>query len=103
MEQIKKVKYEDEPTLFEDILEYSIDNEMDHRRGSNFYREDIIELTAEHAEDFPEIKDFEKYIGLWKTNNFIWDSEYGGDDEVSELRRVEKRVKVVETIEWVEV
>jgi hypothetical protein len=30
----------------------------------------------------------------------IWDSEYGCDDVVNELYRVEKKKKIIETEEW---
>lgn len=98
---INKVTYKDEPTLFDNITEYSVDELMEHRRGSNFFREDIIEFTEEHKEDFPEIENFEKYVGTWRTNNVIWDSEYGWDDKFSSLSRVKQVEKV--TYEWIDV
>jgi hypothetical protein len=98
---MNKVTYKDEPTLFDDILEFSIDSDMDHRRGSNFYRTDIIELEPEHKEHFPDVEDFDKYLGTWRTNTVIWDDNYGWDETFSELTRVEKVEKI--TYEWVEV
>jgi hypothetical protein len=98
---INKVTYKDEPTLFDEISEFSIDSDMDHRRGSNFYRTDIIELTLEHKKYFPEIEDFEKYIGTWQTDQVIWDDNYGFDDTYSELTRVKQVEKI--THEWVTV
>lgn len=100
---INKVTYQDCPDLFENIDEFSIESDMDHRKNSNFYREDIIELRPEHKQYFESIDNFEDYIGLWRTNNVIWDDNYGFEDEFSELTRVEKKVKVVETVEYVEV
>lgn len=96
---INKVTYKEEPNLFEDITEFSIDSIADHRRGSSFYREDIIEFKIEHKEYFPEVENFEQYLGTWKTNSVIWDDNYGFDDEFSELTRVEK--KEITTYEWV--
>ena len=98
---MNKVTYQDEPTLFDDIVEFSIDSDMDHRRGSNFYRTDIIELEPEHKEHFPDIEDFDKYLGTWRTNTVIWDDNSGFEDEFSELTRVEQKEKI--TYEWVEV
>lgn len=97
---ITKVTYEQEPNLFNDITENSIDTIQDHRRGSNFWREDIIEFTAEDKQYYPDVENFEEYLGTWKTNQVIWDANYGFDDEFSELTRVEK--KEVVTYEWVE-
>lgn len=97
---IKKVTYKDCPELFEDITEFSVHSEQNHRRGSNFFRTDIIEFKADDKEYFQEVENFEDYIGFWKTNEVIWDSEYGFDNTFSELTRVEKRVKIVEEIIW---
>lgn len=98
---INKVNYKDEPSLFNNIAEFSIDSDMDLRRGSSFYREDIIEFKKEHAKYFPEIENFEKYLGTWKTNNVIWSDDYGFEDEFSKLIRV-KKVETV-TYKWEEV
>jgi len=100
---INKVTYREEPTLFDniDLTEFSVDNEMDHRRGSNFFRYDIIELLPSHKEYYPEIEDFDKYLGTWKTDTVIWDDTYGWDDKYSELVRV--REKEVVTYKWEEV
>ena len=92
---IKKITSKDEPSLFVDLLEFSIEANKEHRRGSNFYRYDIIEFEESHSKWFPAIEDFSKYVGFWKTNDFIWDSEYGTDDKPYELTRM---VKYDETI-----
>lgn len=97
---ITKVAYKEEPTLFEDIDELSVDEIMDHRRGSNFYRYDIVEFTEESREYYPAIQDFDKYIGTWKTNTVIWDADHGWDDRYSELIRV-KEEQII-TYKWVE-
>ena len=94
-----KVTYNEEPNLFEEIEDFSIHTDSDHRRGSSYYRWDIIELKLEHKQWFPEVKDFEQYLGTWKTNRVLWNSEYGFDEEFSELTRVKK--KEVLSYEWV--
>ena len=98
---MNKVIYKEEPLLFDEITEFAIDSIQDHRRGSGFWREDIIEFKLEHKEYFPEIRDFEQYLGTWKTNQVIWDSEYGFDETFSELTRVEK--KEVTSYTWVNI
>lgn len=95
-----KVTYNEEPNLFNDITEFSIDSIQDHRRGSNFYREDIIEFREEHKEYFPDVENFEQYLGTWRTNNVIWDGNHGFDSEFSKLTRVEKKETV--SYEWVD-
>ena len=96
---MNKITYNEEPTLFEDIVEMSIDKNLDHRRGSNFYRYEIVEFKPEHKEYYPEIKDFEKYLGTWMTNTVLWDDDNGFEDEYSELIRVTR--KEVVSYEWV--
>lgn len=95
-----KVTYNKEPNLFEEIEGFSIHTDSDHRRGSSYYRWDIIELKLEHKQWFPEVKDFEQYLGTWKTNTIVDDYEYGSDESFSELTRVEKKEKI--SYEWVE-
>jgi len=96
---INRVTYQEEPLLFDEIDEFSIDSDMDHRRGSNFYRTDIIEFLPEHKNHFTDIEDFDKYLGTWQTNEVVWDDNYGFEDNFSELTRVEKVEKI--TYEWV--
>lgn len=96
---INKITFKEEPNLFNDIVEMSIDENLDHRRGSNFYRYEIIEFKPEHKEYYPEVENFEQYFGTWMTNTVIWDDNNGFEDEYSELIRVEK--KEIISYEWV--
>lgn len=96
---INKVTYTEEPNLFEDITEFSIYTDENHRRNSNYYRWDIIEFKPEHKEYFEEIENFEQYLGTWQTDTIIDDYEHGSDESFSELVRVEKVEKI--TYEWV--
>src|SRR5690348_7057645 len=98
---INKVTYKEEPLLFVDIKEQSIHTDEDHRRGSSYYRWDIIEFKAEDKQYYPDIENFEQYIGTWMTDTIVDDYEYGGDESFSELVRVEKREVI--SYEWVEV
>lgn len=97
---MNKVTYKEEPLLFNEIEEFAIDSIRDYGRGSNFYRTDIIEFNIEHKKYFPEIHEFEKYLGTWKTNQVIWDDDYGFYSSFSELTRVVGVEKI--TYEWVE-
>ncbi len=45
-------------------------------RGSTFYHTDIIEVKPEHKGHFPNI-DIAPYLGIWRTNQYITDIEYG--------------------------
>ena len=96
-----KVTYKEEPNLFNDIEEFEIDRIQDHRKGSAFYLQFIIELKLEDKEYFKEVENFEQYLGTWKTNQIIWSDVYSSDEEVSILTRVEKKETITYT--WKEV
>lgn len=99
---INKVTYQQEPDLFDDIAEFSIDTIKDHRKGKTFFRQDIIEFTDEDRKFFPTIDNFSDYIGTWVTDTIIWDADNGFDGETySELVRVEKKEKI--SYEWVNI
>lgn len=98
---INKIEFKDEPDLFVDIDEFFVDTYDDHRRGSNFFRYGIVEFKDEHSKYFSEVKNFDKYLGTWKTDTVIWDDDYGYDTGFSELTRVEKVEKI--SYEWKEV
>lgn len=96
---IKKVTFKEEPNLFDNIKEFSIHTDEDHRRGSSYYRWDIIEFKIEHKGYFPEVENFEQYLGTWMTNTIIDDHEWSTDESFSELTRAKKVEKI--TYEWV--
>lgn len=96
---INKVTYKEEPNLFNDIKEFSIHTDEDHRRGSSYYRWDIIEFKLEDKEFFPDVENFEQYVGTWKTNTIVDDYEHGSYDSFSELNRVKEQEVI--SYEWV--
>ena len=99
---INKITHKEEPTLFNDIDELSIESIKQHRKGSTFFREDIIEISLEDEIYYLEVKNFKQYLGTWRTDNLIWDSNHGFDEQsFSELTRVEKKEKI--SYEWVDV
>ncbi len=102
---IKKVTAKETPGLFPDfgIEEFSIDILENHRRGSNFFTQHIVEIKEEDKEYFPDVDNFEDYIGHWKTNTVVVDADWGKSDDYDELTRVEKVEKTVVTVEWEEV
>lgn len=90
--KISKKEYSD---IWEKILEDKYDmTEKEHRRGSNFYTNFIYEINEEFFPDHPKLH------GFWMTDTVIWDSEYGCDNVIDTLYRVEKKKKIVETEEW---
>lgn len=96
---INKVTYKEEPNLFNDIKEFSIHTDEDRRRGSSYYRWDIIEFKPEDKEFFPNVENFEQYVGTWKTNTIVDDYEHGSYDSFSELNRVKEQEVI--SYEWV--
>ena len=95
---INKILRKDYPDLFKQIIDDEFERSYEeHRRGSNFYVRSIFWIDEEYFPDFP------KWWGFWESNTYIWDSEYGSDDEIYELNRVEKKEVVVTTYEWMTV
>ena len=99
MNKITKKEY---PSLFQEIGEFVIDDSRrDHRRGSNFFVDSIVEFTADYAKFFPEITDFTPFIGTWETNTYIWDDNHGAEwNEIDTLTRVEKKEVVTTKTVW---
>lgn len=64
----------------------------EHRRNSNYYTSWILKFDHENLPEHPEIH------GLWQTDTFIGDHEYGIDksDFPDELFRVEEKKRVIE-------
>ncbi len=89
----------------DDMIELlRIDEDEEYRgRGSTFYHTDIIEVKPEHQEYFIGL-DITPYLGIWKTNRYITDAEYGTDgDDIDSLTKV-KRTEVQEIkVVWEEV
>lgn len=102
---MNKIELKNIPALFEYISEFIIeDSYSDHRRNSNFFTKSIIEFTSEHSKFFPEVPNFNDYLGTWETNVYISDREHGTDwSSLNELTRVEKKTKIITTTYWEEV
>ena len=82
--------------LLEDFVE---DSYQEHRRGSNFYTQSIVEINEEYYPQVPRELD-----GFWETNSYVWDDNYGYDkSDITELTRVEKVPVIQTTYEWLPV
>ena len=85
---MKTLERKDYPNLFIDIRGYEIDCIQNHRRGSNFFTESIVEFYKDENEYGID--------GIWITNVYIWDDNYGHEDsEIQTLYKVEKKTKTV--------
>lgn len=76
---INEIKKEQDEELFGLLMEYQ-NEEISydaHRRGSNFYRKCIIRINEKW---FPTVD--RELDGVWETNEYVWDSEYGQTDSV---------------------
>ena len=89
----------------DDMVDFlRIDSHEEYRgRGSTFYHTDIIEVKPEHQDKFIDL-DITPYLGIWKTNQYITDAEYGTDgDCIYSLTKV-IRTEVQETkVVWEEI
>jgi hypothetical protein len=91
-----KITRKEQPVLFKYISEFIIeDSKHDHRRGSTFFVQSIVEFEEG---DFAEIEvpDFStKYVGTWETNVYVRSEEDTDWDEITELTKVNKVTKLV--------
>jgi hypothetical protein len=79
--------------LIDDFIEDSYD---EHRRGSTFFKQSIVEINEEY---YPDV-DKELY-GFWETNQYVYSDDYGFDkQDIDTLHRVILKEKVVTTKYW---
>jgi hypothetical protein len=79
--------------LIEDFIEDSYD---EHRRGSTFFKQSIIEINEEH---YPNVN--KELYGFWETNEYVYSDDYGFDkQDIDTLHRVVLKEKVVTTKYW---
>jgi len=102
---MNKITYKEHPDFFENLYELGIDefsiyNDQEHRRGSNYYSSHIIEIKETDKKWFSNIKDLTPYVGFWQTDTVVDDHKYGTTDQHSTLERVEKTVEMVEVIKY---
>jgi len=100
---IKKVTRKECPKLFVDISENIVEHVYEnHRRGSSFYVESIVEFSEAKRKWYPDVPNYDEYIGFWHTGTYHRDTEHGTDwTDITELVRVEKREKIITVNEWV--
>ena len=89
---INKITKTEYPDVFEDLLEFSIgETYHQHRRGSNYFTNALLRFDEKCLPEHPELH------GLWESDTFINDYEYGvNDDEPKTLYRVEEKTRTVE-------
>jgi hypothetical protein len=91
---ITKTQY---PDIFAELLEFEVDESYhEHRSGSNYYTSKILKFDDMVLPENPELH------GLWQTDTFIEDYEYGGDVP-KEAYRVERKTRMVEEVYYEQV
>jgi len=99
-----KVTRKEEPELFNEIGEVIIErSQNEHRRGSTFFVKVIVEFKPEHKKYYPNVQNYEKYLGFWETNEYVEGEDYINWDEIYELTKVEQKTETIEVKKWVEV
>ena len=79
------------PEIWADLFEFQVkETYHEHRRGSNYYTARLLEFTPENLPEHPDLH------GLWETDTFIDDHEYGLDEYPDEIYRVEEKKRMVE-------
>jgi hypothetical protein len=90
LQAINTITTEQYPLLFEDILEFQVGETYHcHRRGSNFFTRALLKLDEENLPEHPELH------GLWESDIFIKDYEYGTDTVPDIFFRCEERTRMV--------
>jgi hypothetical protein len=81
------------------IDDFYAESYSEHRKGSGFFTRSIASINEKY---FPDVS--RELDGFWETNTYIWDANYGCEnDEIRELNRVEKKEVVITKTEWVPV
>ena len=74
----------------------------EHRKGSTFFRQIVQELTEDICKewDIPL-----EYIGLWKSQQFVWSEDFVDEEDMFPFVRVIKQVEevVVKQVNYKEV
>lgn len=94
-----------EPWFFENIGEIigdSTEIDRSHRKGATFYTKNLIEFTPEIAQYYPEVKDFEKYIGFWVVNATYTDGWGYDTDHITLAKRVKPITKSIIQQDWID-
>lgn len=82
--------------LLDDFLE---DSYNEHRRGSTFYVESIVEINEKN---YPDID--KQLYGYWQTNQYVFSDGYGYDKrDIDTLTRVVSKEKTITVKYWEEV
>jgi hypothetical protein len=90
MNIITKKQY---PDIWKDLMAFQIkETYHEHRRNSNYYTCWLLKFDQENLPEHPELH------GLWETDTFIGDHEYGCDDYPDELHRVEEKRRMIEEV-----
>lgn len=80
------------PDVWTELLEYAIDETYhEYRRNSNYYTVKILKFDKDNLPDHPELH------GLWETDTFVWDHEYGGNLP-NECYRVKRKEQTIQEI-----
>ena len=92
MSEINTITKEQYPDVFEDLLEFQIGETYHaHRRGSNFFTKALLRFDEEMLPEHPELH------GLWETDQFVQDYEFGTDSDnvTDKIYRVEEKTRMV--------
>jgi len=90
---INRITKQQYPAIWEDMLAFQLKElHHEHRRNSNYFTSWLLYFDETNLPEHPEIH------GLWQTETFIGDHEYGIDesDLPDELYRVEEKKRMIE-------
>jgi hypothetical protein len=82
---------------FDELLDdFYDDSNSNHRRGSTFFKQSIVEIDEEY---YPNVN--KELYGFWETNEYVYSDDYGFDkQDIDTLHRVILKEKVIVTKYW---
>jgi len=104
---MNKLLKKDHPEFFDVILtdwDFEI-IEDEHAKETSFYSQLLYTIKESHREWFPDVDNFDQYIGSWINEDYvIRDASWGVErDDISELTRAKAKEIVTTEIKWVPV
>lgn len=100
VEYITKSEY---PLLFTFLSDYNEEPyhiKKEYRRGSSFFNTEVYLIDQDTLDEFKQeyelTEDLSFLLGYWQTEPRMWTNEWGYEDELTYLERVERKIRTVE-------
>ena len=90
MTQINEITRKEYPDVFDDFRSFVVGNTGEqHRRGSSYFVSSLLRFGEANLPKHPELH------GLWESETYVDDYEYGCDCYPDKLWRVEEKTRTI--------